>query len=104
MLMVQSYHVLIAEQQIYLLIVRSLDLIAVPEYLAEGLVTRLLKLLWLLPRAVSVFTHELERLAGTLATAIGEHHRIKAVTQLDSHQGLYNDCKAIVLACDTYPL
>ena len=70
----------ISKQQIHFLVVACLNLVAVPKHFTKGFVAWLLELLWLFPRAVSIFALEVKCLAGTFTTPIGEHNRVKPIT------------------------
>ena len=81
-----------------------MDLVTISENLTERFFARLLELLRPLPWTVSIFTHEVEGLAWAFAATICKQNRIESVAQLNSHDGLDNDCELIMVSSDTNSL
>ena len=81
-----------------------MDLVTISENLTERFFARLLELLRHLPWTVSIFTHEVEGLAWAFAATICKQNRIESVAQLNSHDGLDNDCELIMISSDTNSL
>ena len=48
---------------------------------------------------MSVFALEMECFTWALTAPVREHHRVKPVPKLDSHDWLHNNGKAVVIPC-----
>ena len=101
---VEGYHVLISEEQVHFLLIDCLHQEAVAEDFAEPVLTWLLVLFGLAPKAVFVLAGEMDGLTGGLTAAIGEEDRSKHVAVRHRQYRLDHDAEPEVFPRDFDPL